>query len=211
MGRRQADGAVLFDLDGVLVDSRVPFARCVNAALERHSLPARPEAELHRFLGPPLHATFEALGAGEQTQSCVDAYRERYRECAAQETPVFDGVPEMLSSLRVPLGVATSKPRALAEPLLEALGLRDRFAVVAGPSLDAEGEGKGVTLGRALAFLPAAAMVGDRRYDMAAAREHGLRAVGVLWGIGDEQELLEAGAHALARTPAELSAALSVE
>jgi phosphoglycolate phosphatase-like HAD superfamily hydrolase len=47
--------AVLFDLDGVLVDSRTPFARSVNGALASHGLAARPEHELIQYLGPPLH------------------------------------------------------------------------------------------------------------------------------------------------------------
>ncbi len=56
----QAD-AVIFDLDGVLADSRIAFARCVNAALVAAGVPERPAADLHRYLGPPLHATFVEL------------------------------------------------------------------------------------------------------------------------------------------------------
>jgi phosphoglycolate phosphatase len=114
--------AVLFDLDGVLVDSRVPFARCVNEALAAQDLAPRPEHELHQYLGPPLHRTFQALVEGESlVQSCVDAYRARYRELAASETTVFPGIPELLDELsdHLPLAIATSKPRTLAEPLLE--------------------------------------------------------------------------------------------
>ncbi len=56
----QAD-AVIFDLDGVLADSRVAFARCVNAALAAAGVPERRPADLHRYLGPPLHATSSPL------------------------------------------------------------------------------------------------------------------------------------------------------
>ena len=52
--RRIVD-AVIFDLDGVIVDSRVPFARSVNAALAAHDLPTRPHAELHGYLGLPSY------------------------------------------------------------------------------------------------------------------------------------------------------------
>lgn len=107
--------AVLFDLDGVLVDSRVPFARCVNEALAAHGLVSRPEYELHQYLGPPLHRTFQALVGDESlVQPCVDSYRVRYRELAASETTVFLGIRELLEELsdRLPLVVATSKPRA---------------------------------------------------------------------------------------------------
>lgn len=202
--------AVLFDLDGVLVDSRVPFAQSVNGALVEHGLPPRPAHELHGYLGPPIHETFQAL-VGDQSilQSCVDSYRRRYREMAARETLVFPGVAEILEALsnEVPLLVATSKPRVLAEPLLEALDLRGYFQAVIGPELDSESEEKAVTVARAIGLLPGdtrAVMVGDRRYDVVAAHANGILAIGVLWGIGSEAELRAAAADAIVRTPAEL-------
>lgn len=207
--------AVLFDLDGVLVDSRVPFARSVNSALTAHGLAPRPEHELNQYLGPPLHRTFRAL-VGEESlvQPCVDSYRVRYREMAASETIVFPGIREILDGLanQLHLLVATSKPRALAEPLLDALNLRGLFAAVIGPELDSENEQKAVTVGRAIQELSPKArpvMVGDRKHDIAAAHEHDIHAIGVLWGIGSEKELRTAGADALAHTPAELATLLT--
>jgi phosphoglycolate phosphatase len=206
--------AVLFDLDGVIVDSRRAFAGSVNHALAANGLAEREAAELYSFIGPPLHGTFRAL-AGDRADACVASYREHYKRTSAQETVVFDGMREALEHLgaRVPLAVATSKAAALAEPLLEAFGLRGHFAVLAGPSLEAEAEVKTVTLGRALAALDGGAspvMVGDRLYDMVAAREHGLVAVGVLWGIGDEAELRGAGADVIVHAPSELATALGL-
>lgn len=206
--------AVLFDLDGVLVDSRAPFARSVNSALAAHGLPPRPEHELRQYLGPPLHRTFEVLVADRSlVQPCVDLYRARYRELAASETTVFPGIREILDSLsgQLPLVVATSKPRALAEPLLGALGLRRFFTAVIGPELDSENEQKTVTVGRAMRELPPGArpvMVGDRKHDIQAAHDHGLQAIGVLWGIGSKEELRTAGADALVCTPAHLATLL---
>jgi len=207
--------AVLFDLDGVLVDSRVPFARSVNSALTSHGLVPRPEHELHQYLGPPLHRTFRAL-VGEESlvQPCVDSYRARYREMAPSETTVFPGIREILDGLanQLPLLVATSKPRALAEPLLGAVNLRGFFVAVVGPELDSENEHKAVTVGRAMQELPPKArpvMVGDRKHDIAAAHEHDIHAIGVLWGIGSEVELRTAGADAIARTPVELGTLLA--
>jgi phosphoglycolate phosphatase len=206
--------AVLFDLDGVLVDSRVPFARGVNNALAAQGLPPRPEHELHQYLGPPLHRTFQALVGEQFVQPCVDAYRARYRELAATETTVFPGIREILNELseRLPLLIATSKPRGLAEPLLDALGLRRFFVAVIGPELDSENEQKAITIGRAMRELAPDArpvMVGDRKHDIAAAHAHNIPAIGVLWGIGSEQELLIAGASALAHTPTELATLLA--
>lgn len=207
--------AVLFDLDGVLVDSRVAFVRSVNAALSEHGLAEREADELLRYLGPPLHRTMERFAADEaQADALVLSYRARYRSTMADESAVFDGIPEALEALGAtrPLVVATSKAQALAEPLLEQLGLRERFGAVYGPQLQARDEAKSLTIARALEGLPHArrpVMVGDRKFDVLGARAHDLPCVGVLWGIGSEQELREAGAVALVEEPRELVALLS--
>ncbi len=107
--------------------------------------------------------------------------------------------------------MATSKPRAYAEPLIEMLGLRDHFEAIFAPQLDIHVESKTETVGAAMRHFgngAAAAMVGDRHVDMEAAHVHGLRAVGVTWGIGSEAELRDAGADVLVGAPAELAAAV---
>ena len=206
-----ATDAVLFDLDGVLVDSRVAFARSVNAALAEHGLPERPMTELYAYLGPPLHRTFATLvGAREDlVDGLVLSYRARYRAMAVGESAVFEGVPAALGELAavMPLVVATSKPQAMAEPLLEELGLRGFFQAVHGPALQARDEAKSLTIARALEGLPHArrpTMVGDRKFDVLGARAHDLPCVGVLWGIGTDAELTDAGAIALVGRPHEL-------
>ena len=207
-----ATDAVLFDLDGVLVDSRTVFARSMNAALVEHGLPERAPAELHPYLGPPLHRTFATLvpDAGEEiVDGLVLSYRARYRTMAVAESVVFDGIAEALAELSevMPLVVATSKSKALAEPLLDELGLRDYFNEIHGPSLQARDESKSLTIGRALEALPHArrpVMIGDRKFDVLGARAHDLPCVGVLWGIGTERELREAGAVVLVEEPGEL-------
>jgi phosphoglycolate phosphatase len=90
------------------------------------------------------------------------------------------------------LGIATSKPRRYALPVLEALGLAPLFAYVAGPEPGGPSD-KHAMVAEALAALPTATtMVGDRRYDVEAARAHGLRAVAVTWGFGTRDELAPA-------------------
>jgi phosphoglycolate phosphatase len=210
-----AADAVLFDLDGVLVDSRVAFVRSFNAALAEHGLEERPAEELLVHLGPPLHRTLRRYAADDaQADALVLSYRARYRRTMADESAVFDGIPEALEELAAtrPLVVATSKAQALAEPLLEQLGLRERFGAVYGPQLQARDESKSLTIARALEGLPHArrpVMVGDRKFDVLGARAHDMPCVGVLWGIGSERELREAGAAALVESPRELVALLN--
>jgi phosphoglycolate phosphatase len=212
------DDVVLFDLDGVLVDSRAPISSCINHALAANGQAERDPADLYRYIGPPLLTAFAEILAEPVTSAtvagCVASYRERYREASLTETAVTPGIADALAALAHAgrrLAVATSKPRPFAEPLLDVLGLRRFFAVVAGPELDAPGEDKTATVGAALRALGATrgAMVGDRSFDMVAARAHGLRAVGVGWGIGSREELVAAGAERIVAAPAELPAAVS--
>jgi phosphoglycolate phosphatase len=208
---------VLFDLDGVIADSRRAITSCMNAALEAFGHAARPEEELRRYIGPSLSFGFaELMGVDPRdpaVEACVHAYRERYVEVFLEETPAYPGVVEAISALADGrrLGIATSKPRRFAEPLLEALGVRPFFEIVAAPALEVHVESKTETVGEAIAALGGVergAMVGDRHVDMRAAKVHGLRAVGALWGFGGEGELREAGADVLVAAPTGLGQAL---
>jgi phosphoglycolate phosphatase len=204
---------VLFDLDGVLVDSRVAIANSMNHALVAVGLGTVPAEALHRLIGPPLHAAFEELLAARGADvsladACVAHYRARYETACVEETLPMDGVADVVAALaeRVPLVVATSKPVEFARPILETLGLAAAFQAVVGPALAARSEPKTVTVGRALAVLEGrpAAIVGDRHHDVEAGRAHGLLTVGVTWGIGSEHELRSAGADHIVHRPGEL-------
>jgi phosphoglycolate phosphatase len=124
-------------------------------------------------------------------------------------------VREALADLRArgsALHVATSKPAVYAVRIVERFGLAPHFVAIHGCELDGTREDKrdliahlmpchGIDPGRA-------AMVGDRGADMSAARHHGLRAVGALWGYGTREELLEGGAQALCEGPDSLGTLL---
>jgi phosphoglycolate phosphatase len=203
--------ALLFDLDGTIIDSRVPFVTSLNYALAAHGQRTRDPEEVLHYLGPPTHAAFsDMLGADEQlVNEVVATYREHYARHSRQTTTVYDGIPELLQDLhgRIPLAVATSKIAPSAVMLLESLGLAELFDVICGPLPSAVNEPKAVTVAQALAALHGphhAVMVGDRFYDVVGAREHGLPTIGVLWGAGDEQELRAAGAAAIVARPEEI-------
>ena len=104
--------------------------------------------------------------------------------------------------------VATSKPQAQAELILEHFGLARYFDAIAGASLDESRSKKAQVIAYALKEFridPAAAlMVGDREHDVLGAKECGLPAVGVLYGYGDEPELTAAGAVAICPTVEDL-------
>lgn len=214
--------AAVFDLDGVLIDSRAAVRAAARAALAENGEAARTDAALDRLIGPPAGPAFAALiGAGEgspRAAAVVDAYHRHYERVYLELTPLVGGMREVLDALRLPCALATAKALEFAAPLLDALGIAGRFAAVAAPALAAPDEPKPAIVARALAGLAAAAgeaaardavMIGDRSYDVEAAHANGIRAIGVTWGIGDRAELEAAGAERIARRPAELPGLLS--
>ena len=209
--------AVLFDLDGVLIDSRIAIVKCIQHGLRENGAPVPPAAELERFIGPPLIDAFAELAGPELVGACLAAYRERYIWSSLEETTAAPGAAEALAEVaaHVPVAVATTKPRAFAEPLCERLGLSPSLTAVCGPELDAPEEVKTTTVRRALEALGLepgadAPLVGDRSHHAEAARANGIRCVGVLWGIGDEAELRAAGSDPIVSDPAQLVNALGL-
>lgn len=209
--------AVLFDLDGVLVDSRAAFLNSMALALADLGLPAYPRETLLPCIGPPLKVGFsELLQTGQddpRVDALVTAYRDHYTTISLTDTTVAPGMVEALEGLDGgPLAVATSKPHHFAEPLLRELGLLEHFAVVAGPELDLRGETKAETITRALQQLGTAeaVMIGDRRFDVEGAHANGIKCIGVTWGIGTHEELSRAGADTIIDDPHELGPAIRV-
>ena len=208
--------SIVFDFDGVLIDSRFAVSHCMNRALAANGLPERPAEELYRYIGPPTSTAFaDLLGDSPDAPRVADvirSYRECYGRTALANTRVFDGIPEALERLAAEhrLAVATSKPLPFAEELLRGLGLRDRFATVAGPAFDAADD-KTATLAAALAALgpTRAVMIGDTTFDMVAAVAHGMPGIGVAWGIGAAADLEAAGASRIVARPDELDGAVA--
>ncbi len=112
------------------------------------------------------------------------------------------------------LFVATSKPRAFAERIVEYFGLAQFFRAVYGSELNGVNADKKDLLAyllRAESLSPAiTVMVGDRAHDVLGARANRLFSVGVLWGYGSTEELVSAGADALCEAPRALGDALSL-
>lgn len=203
--------AILFDLDGTIIDSRVPFVTSVNHTLAAHGRPERKPEELVHHLGPPTRVTFtELFGDDEQLiNAALATYRAHYNRTSAATTLVYAGVRELLEYLhgKVPLAVATSKVGTSARALLEHLGLTGLFDVIHGPQESALADPKAVTVAETLGELgdpSRPVMVGDRLYDVEGAAAHGVPTIGVLWGAGSQQELRDAGAAALVSAPAEI-------
>lgn len=197
--------AVLFDLDGVLIDSVASIGNSMNAALSEMGRETLPPERLRRYVGPQIEGTAATLlGTDDPALIArwVNAYRAHYDVHCVAETLPAAGLVEVLAALspRLPLAVATSKPEIYAERLLAAFGVRRHFRALCGRSLSLDRESKAQVIARALDALglpagPDIVMVGDREHDVLGAAAHGLPTIGVLHGAGDEAELRGAGAR----------------
>lgn len=210
--------AVLFDLDGTLTDPREGITRSIAYALERLGREPPPLDELTFAIGPPLRASLARL-IGTDSRDAVEQalahYRERFADIGIYENAPYAGIADALAELRGAgraLYVATSKPRVYAERIVHHFALDAHFEAVHGCELDGTREDKRDLLAHLLAnhgLVPEqAVMIGDRGVDMVAARHHGARAVGALWGYGSPDELREAGAQALLDAPVQIPGAV---
>ena len=202
--------AIYFDLDGTLTDPKPGITRSIQYALQRLDHPTMPtEDELTWCIGPPLRTSFVRLLSAETSADlAVSYYRERFSDIGLYENGVYDGIGEVLTSLCASghrLFVATSKPHVFAERIIDHFGLRDHFERVFGSELDGTRVDKSHLLEYALkqaSVDPAKTlMIGDRSHDMVGAKNNGMKGIGVLYGYGSRDELLEAGAHHVCATP----------
>lgn len=141
----------------------------------------------------------------------MSLFRERFSSTGLFENEVYPGVPAMLEEVRdagFTAYVATSKPLVYAERILEHFGLDRYFKGIYGADLGGRLDDKADLLAEILTAESLSplqtAMIGDRATDIVAARKNGLRSIGVLWGYGSVNELLDAGATALSTGPAEV-------
>jgi len=209
---------VLLDLDGTLTDPRDGIINCIRHALVGLDAPCPSDAELERYIGPPLHVSFgELFGVSSpKVQRAIDLYRERFSATGLFENKLYPAIPIALKALKqlgATLMVATSKPTVFAERIIERFGLGNDIQAVFGSELDGTRSDKAELIAYVLktrAIRSAGTyMVGDREHDIRGANANHVRAIGALWGCGSREELLNAGPAALCETPAELPDVLS--
>jgi len=210
--------AIFFDLDGTLTNPKPGITRSIQYALQKLDHPTMPtEDELTWCIGPPLRASFVSLlGAETSADLAVTYYRERFSDVGLYENGVYDGIGDVLTSLCASghkLFVATSKPHVFAERIIDHFGLRNHFERVFGSELDGTRVDKSHLLEYALkemAVDPAKTlMIGDRSHDMIGAKNNGMKGIGVLYGYGSRDELLQAGAHQVCATPGAILGCIS--
>ena len=195
---------VLFDLDGTLTDPKEGITKSVQYALKSFDIEEKNLDKLEPFIGPPLRDSFrEFYGIdGEDTERAVAVFRERFEKIGIKENQIYPGMAQLLHDLKergVMLAIASSKPQEFVHIVLRNFEIEDCFCVIVGSEKDGTRDTKIEVLTEALSQLKKKAgrrfktektlMVGDRRFDVEAARELGISSAAVTYGYAPEGEL----------------------
>ena len=206
--------AVIFDLDGTLLDTLHDLTDSVNHILSLHSMPARTIDEIRSFIGNGIPTLIKrSVPSGTDINElavCTDEMQTYYKEHSDIKTKPYDGINELLERLKnagILTAVVTNKAEEAAKILCEKK-FGDAFSVVIGDNGKDKLKPAPDNVFRALEFLDMqkneVLYVGDSDVDMLTAQNAGLISVGVDWGFRDAETLKNHGADHIIYSPLEL-------
>jgi len=206
--------AVIFDLDGTLVNTLYDIANSTNQALKEFSLPIHPVESFRLKVGTGNRDLVSAC-LGPDKQDLLDAVADiqikHYAEHFCDNSLPYPGIVEMLTELKnqkLKLAVLSNKPAPFGPKLVEHVFKGKFFAVVQGQTDGVPFKPdptSALAIAKKLGVPPAqTAFVGDSSVDMQTARNASMLAVGVTWGFRDPEELQQNGAQALIDHPGEI-------
>lgn len=208
-----------FDLDGTITNPGVGITSSVAYALNKYGIDVPDKTTLYPFIGPPLIDSFMKFYgfSKEKSREAVDFYREYYSVTGIFENEIYDGIEEMLSTLKnrgVYICLVTSKPEEFAVKIIEHYGFSQYFDMICGAAMDESRTRKSEVIEYAMDNIEKACniklsksdiiMIGDREHDIIGANEVGLDSLGVLYGYGNLEELTAAGATHIVEKPIDI-------
>lgn len=207
--------AVIFDLDGTLLNTLGDLTDSVNRALGHYGYPPRTREEVRRFIGDGVHMLItRCLPEGvkdESTVTEVEKHFDRYysREGLVKHTVAYDGIEALLDRLiaeGVTVSVASNKDDTAVKTIIPHF-FGERFYRQEGTKSFKERKPSTVVAERAtegLSFSKEEMLfVGDTEVDMKTAAAYGIDFLAVAWGFRDFERLAELGCKHIARTPSE--------
>lgn len=205
---------IFFDLDGTLVDSSKGIFLSLDKTFEKLGMSPMSDEEKRRFIGPPLEKSYITYCemSNDKAQEAVKIFREFYGKEGTFLHRLYGGMENALKELKEKgkiLAVATSKPEKYAKIILEGYNLDKYFSVISGAGDDGILGTKEYVLKKALNELnidsfEQCVLVGDTVNDVVGASAVGIDCIGVLYGFGKENELLESGAVCTVETPEDI-------
>ena len=208
--------AVLFDLDGTLLDTLDDLSASANRVLRANGFPEHPRDAYRYFVGDGARNLVvrilpEDRRDKETIEACLQAFRADYGENWAVRTRPYEGVPEMLDAVagrKLPMAVFSNKPDDATKACVSEFLSRWEFCVVLGQRDGAPVKpdpSGAIESARRIGIPPSDFLyLGDTATDMKTAVRAGMFPVGALWGFRTEEELLRAGAAAIAAKPADV-------
>ena len=205
--------AVIFDLDGTLLDTLEDIADSVNRVLKARGFPTHDLDAYRYFVGDGSEMLVRrALPPGEcqdrEVQETLQAFKKDYGENWDVKTAPYAGVPQLLDELvrrGIPIAICSNKPHAFSVLCVKKLLNAWRFGQILGQSVRhprKPAPDSALSISDDMEIPPAdIAFVGDSGVDMQTAVAAGMFPVGAEWGFRTEEELLENGCRFLARRP----------
>ena len=209
--------ALIFDLDGTLVESLPGIAASLNRALTLHGLPGHSHAAVRGFIGDGAKALVARALAGvsrlDLADSVLASFAADYAISWPSGTSVYPGIPELLAkvgSSGTPLAVLSNKPHAFTVEIVEKLFPEKTFAVILGnrEGLPHKPDPAGaIEIAGTLRVPPGdCTIIGDSTMDLDTARNAGMASIAVTWGYHDRERLV--AANRIAESVSELAEAL---
>ena len=206
---------VIFDFDGTVADTGEGILKSLQYSFVAMGDPAPELKDLEKFIGPPVYYSYNHFYGvpEEKVDLYVKKYRERYREKGIYESKVYEGLVELINSLKengIKVGIASSKPESLIHSVGDYLGITDLFDAIVGVKTDnSKHSSKAGLISQAMTDLGATdknkvLMVGDRCFDIDGAHEAGVKCCAALWGYGDEEEFKAHNADFIVKYPKEI-------
>ena len=208
--------AIIFDLDGTLLNTLADIAESVNRTLTDYHFPTHPIEAYKYFIGNGwkklvIRALPEAHRSKQLIAECVTKSRKVYRDNWNRQTRLYEGIPELLNKLterKLPLAVLSNKPHDFMLKCVEwylnkwkfkaLMGQSDKFPLKPDPASALE-------VAAQIGLPPSAFLfIGDSAVDIQPAEAAGMRSVGVTWGFRGTEELEEAGCRTLVHQPLDI-------